>query len=79
MEAEVSWNTRVNAVRSKLTDLGIHTLSRESQEVMAGVILIVVRAFPIDAVTVDPWRVILNSCQLSKMKNRERPHLLTHH
>ncbi len=59
MEAEVSWNTRVSAVRSELTDLDMHTLTRESQEVMVG--LVVARTSPIDAVVVDPWRKILST------------------
>ncbi len=52
MEAELSWNLRVSAVVVKLTDLDMHTLTRESQEVMVGVI--VVRSLPIDVVVVDP-------------------------
>ncbi len=51
MEAELSWNLRVSAVRVELTELDMHTLTRESQEVMLG--LIVARAFPIDAVLAD--------------------------
>ncbi len=48
MEAELRSNLRVSAVRSELTDLDMHTLTRESQEVMVGVI--VVRTFPIDGI-----------------------------
>ncbi len=52
MEAGLRWNLRVSAVRVELTDLDTHTLTRESQEVMAGVI--VVRKFSISVVVVDP-------------------------
>ncbi len=43
VEAELSWNLRVSAVRVELTGLDMHTLTRESQEVMVG--LIVARLF----------------------------------
>ncbi len=59
MEAGLRWNLRVSAVVVKLTDLDVHTPTRESQEVMAG--LIVVRYLPIDFVVVDPWMVILST------------------
>ncbi len=54
MEAELSWNLRVSVVRVELTGLDMHTLklTRESQEVMVG--LIAARAVPIENVTVDP-------------------------
>ncbi len=52
MEAELSWKLRVSDVGVELTDLDRHTLTRELQEVMVG--LIVVRTFPIDVVVVDP-------------------------
>ncbi len=53
MEHFLSWNLRASAIRVELTD----TLTRESQEVMVG--LIVVRTVPIDVVVVDPKRMIL--------------------
>ena len=59
MEAELRLSPRVSVVRVELTDLDMHTLTRESQEVMIG--LIVARTFPIDAVVVDPWREILST------------------
>ncbi len=52
MEVELRLNLRVSATRVDLTDLDMHILTRESQEVMIG--SIVVRKFPINAVTVDP-------------------------
>ncbi len=50
MEAELSWNLRVSAVRVEPDFL--HTLTRESQEVMVG--LIVAKILPIDVVVLDP-------------------------
>ena len=52
MEVELRLNLRVSATRVDLTDIDMHTLTRESQEVMIG--SIVVRTFPIDAGVVDP-------------------------
>ena len=53
MEAELRSNISVSTVRVELTDLDkMHTLTNESQEVMAG--LITARVFPIDVTTVDP-------------------------
>ncbi len=52
MEAELSWTLRVSAVRVELTGPDMHTLTRESQEVMVG--LIASRTFPIDVTAVDP-------------------------
>ncbi len=49
MEAGLSWNLRVSAVR---VELDMHTLTRESQEVMSG--LIAATAVPIEDVVVDP-------------------------
>ncbi len=49
MEAELRWKLRVSAIRVELPGLGMHTLTRESQEV-----LIVARTFPIDVVVLDP-------------------------
>ncbi len=46
MEAGLSWNIRVSAFRVELTNLNMHTLTRESQEVVAG--LIVLRTVPIE-------------------------------
>ncbi len=49
VEAGLSWNLGVSAVRVELTDLDniiMHTFVRESQEVMVG--LIVARIFPIE-------------------------------
>ena len=46
MEAELSWNIRVSAVRVELTEADMHTHTRESQEVLVG--LIVTRWFPIE-------------------------------
>ncbi len=39
MEAKLRLNLRVSAVRVELTDLDMHTLSRETQEVMVGLIV----------------------------------------
>ncbi len=51
MEAGLRSNISVSDVRVELTDLdNMHTLTRESQEVMVG--LITARVFPID-VTVE--------------------------
>ncbi len=52
MEAELNWNLRVSDIRVESTGLGMHTLTRESQEVMVG--LIVSRTVPIDDVVVNP-------------------------
>ncbi len=52
MEAGLSWNLRVSIGRLELTLPNVHTLTRESQEVMVG--LIVLRIFPIDVVVMDP-------------------------
>ncbi len=48
MEAELSWNLRVSTVRVELTGPDMHTLTRESQEVVVGLIAAI--TFPIDAV-----------------------------
>ncbi len=39
MESKLSWNPRVSAVRVEVTDLDMHTLTRESQEMMVGLIV----------------------------------------
>ncbi len=59
VEAGLNWRFRVSAVRVELTDPDMHTLTRESQEVMVG--LIAARIIPLDAIVVDPWRVILST------------------
>ncbi len=55
MEAGLSWNLRVS--RSKLTELDMQTLTRESQELMLG---LTVARFVVVAV-VDSLRVILST------------------
>ncbi len=51
VEAFLSCNLRVSAIRVKLTDLDMHTLTRESQEVMVGVIVV---SQYLHVVVVDP-------------------------
>ncbi len=52
MEAGLSWNLRVSNCSSSSAGLDIHTLTRESHEVMKG--LIFLKMFPIDDIEVDP-------------------------
>ena len=51
VEAELRWNLRVRNGRVEVTGLDMQTLTRESQEVMVGLIL--VTTFPIDVVLAD--------------------------
>ncbi len=59
MEAELSWNLRVRNGRVEVTDLDMHALTRESQEVMVGLIL--VTTFPIDVLLADLYYQLISS------------------
>ncbi len=62
MEAGLRWNLRVSAVRVELTDIDMHTLTRESQEVMVGLMHYHERDIFLEALHV----IIYNSTQVAQ-------------